>query len=647
MAFYDKFPYTNFQDLNLDWLAGQVGNVHNEALNAQASAEQAAAHEQGAGEQATNAANAANEAAQAQQRAQQAEAQAASSAAGVTNAVNQINTNTERIDNILVSGTPTEGNAELIDIRVGANGVTYPTAGDAVRGQYNALDAENDLIRENLTRYNSYIISEDDMSYPYNVTRYGLTFSTGTNDPFKRFQVVGTATQAFSLNMISGSATSAPSWFIPGKRIYVDVPEVNGIFTRVYAYFQDGTRETKDFYRPGVFAVPDGTVGCYIQTFFEPNVSINTQYYIRICGSLPNSMIDSAEPLVVNNNFYNYENTYNVTATPEITADEVYYLAPSEDPTTDRTADIAAVLAANHIVKLGSGTYRVRNLDLTDNDTIIGCGNNTVIELDPDASVGYAIKLSWYNRVENVMISGGDTDYHLIEEAGYRYGIMFEGNVTPSGVLTDLPRYCDISNVFIKNFSGAGIECRNSGTPEFTNLQIVNCRMMWNHIGIDIARRSEYHNIANCSINDNYIGIVNNGGNNTFTNCNITRNVTGILMDNSSGDMYNNSHGAYIGCKINHNGANNDGYAVRMNGMENGMIFSGCNIWYGAIEIVNCRGVIMNNMNCGNQSINVRNSSTLILTGNMYLNPPTVNKDANCTVVFNNCYTQSGNVVNP
>lgn len=47
----------------------------------------------------------------------------------------------QRLDNLIPEGTPTQGNAELIDIRVGADGVTYPDAGSAVRGQVTAINS--------------------------------------------------------------------------------------------------------------------------------------------------------------------------------------------------------------------------------------------------------------------------------------------------------------------------------------------------------------------------------------------------------------------------------------------------------------------------------------------------------------------------
>lgn len=49
-----------------------------------------------------------------------------------------------RIDSLIANAGDTDGNAELLDIRIGFDGVTYPTAGDATRaiGQYMATENE-------------------------------------------------------------------------------------------------------------------------------------------------------------------------------------------------------------------------------------------------------------------------------------------------------------------------------------------------------------------------------------------------------------------------------------------------------------------------------------------------------------------------
>lgn len=57
----------------------------------------------------------------------------------------------ERIDNLVANNNPTEGNSELLDIRVGADGKTYPNAGNAVREQVNSL--KEDLEELPLKKY--------------------------------------------------------------------------------------------------------------------------------------------------------------------------------------------------------------------------------------------------------------------------------------------------------------------------------------------------------------------------------------------------------------------------------------------------------------------------------------------------------------
>lgn len=66
-----------------------------------------------------------------------------------TNLANEQNTLSNRMDTFTsLSSGSTTGDAELQDIRVGANGVTYPNAGDAVRGQYSQLKEDLSGISE-------------------------------------------------------------------------------------------------------------------------------------------------------------------------------------------------------------------------------------------------------------------------------------------------------------------------------------------------------------------------------------------------------------------------------------------------------------------------------------------------------------------
>ena len=80
-----------------------------------------------------------------------------------------------RIDNIITNGTPTEGNTELIDIRTGADGTTYSTAGEAVRTQINNLNENIGVISWAFKVHGYYDITNGQFK---NVTRFTTGYAS-------------------------------------------------------------------------------------------------------------------------------------------------------------------------------------------------------------------------------------------------------------------------------------------------------------------------------------------------------------------------------------------------------------------------------------------------------------------------------------
>lgn len=152
MAFYDKFPYTNFQELNLDRIIEKIGDIDRAVEESTAQAEASADSAATAAEQAAAASASASTANNAASSIQGRLYQITANQENIEQNRSDIATLGTRVDQILVSGTPTEGNAELIDIRTAANGTVYPLAGDAVRGQVTNL--QNQINAVNTSREN-------------------------------------------------------------------------------------------------------------------------------------------------------------------------------------------------------------------------------------------------------------------------------------------------------------------------------------------------------------------------------------------------------------------------------------------------------------------------------------------------------------
>ena len=129
---FNEYPYTDFHEMNTDWVISKIKNVETAEANTKQYAEDADAAKIAAQDARDIAIQAKDDAVEAKDDAESARDAAESF---VQNTADQLNLLQSRVDNIIPDGTQTAGNTELLDIRVAYDSTTYTSAGDAVRAQ--------------------------------------------------------------------------------------------------------------------------------------------------------------------------------------------------------------------------------------------------------------------------------------------------------------------------------------------------------------------------------------------------------------------------------------------------------------------------------------------------------------------------------
>lgn len=153
MGYYD-FPHTRNYDTDLgyiiDWLKTNKNKIEENTAITIEKALTATEEAIKAYNSATSSSNSATSASNSATLALELKNQTEALKNLMQDKINQIDTNTDRINNLATidqGSITTTADTELVDIRVGANGITYPSAGDSVRGQVNEL--KSDLINVN------------------------------------------------------------------------------------------------------------------------------------------------------------------------------------------------------------------------------------------------------------------------------------------------------------------------------------------------------------------------------------------------------------------------------------------------------------------------------------------------------------------
>lgn len=597
------------------------------------------------------------------------------------------NTLTQRMDTFasLPAGS-TSGNAELLDIRVGANGITYNSAGASVRNQFyqsmrmlgttpsfNTCDAEignsiwfisssgGTLVVPDFPLgepgYLATIYVNANISYQFALPYYG---SLATQHMMYRSRVGGT--YSAWREILDSDSPDVLRYIGVGTLTSCDDADRTGIY---FVGSEGGVLSVPDFplNSPGYLQTiyVSATIACQFAYPYQDDKPI--MYRSQRAGTWGNWRAalggGSTETIIqqVSNDTYN--NTYNISATPTITTDSNGWLQPVDTESLDETGktdmgpSIMAMLTSTGYCHLAPGIYYISTpIDMPTGSLLEGCGDDTIIRLLQSVGSGYIARMHTKSTIKAVRFSGAYSQLDVSSaDIGGRKGVIYIGNrdgnhpeITPTTCTC-----CMIENCFFENLD-SGIYGYNAGGGLQEGLVVNDCYIKRCKAGINIDYWTEYCKFTNVVTFQCHYACINNGGNNVFTACTF-HGVEGFRIDNSSGTKTNAAHGTCNGCTFNHIDNLNPltplggGYAVKVIDTTAGFIFSNCQFWYSKPYVESSKGVQFSNCEFGGSaSIETSGSDPVFFDGCLFQSTP-VNTLLSPTV-FNNCYTYAGAQVN-
>lgn len=494
---------------------------------------------------------------------------------------------------IMTTKTNKELSEELAELQTAYNSGEYPSASDAVQAQFGSL----------LNNYN-YDFSGETL-IPWSIVSSTGKWTTGSSVLFRSY-CIELPKNVVSIKVTAGAKTT----FFALLDTY-SYPPTSGD----YPDYADGT---------GRISVVANTSVSYM---------IDDDMHYLFVGAI-NSDGDDNLPTV----------TMYAPKGSIIDVEGITYLQPTGDQ-TDRADEIEALLTSTGVCNLGKGDFYVSGIEMPSGSIISGCGKSTRVIMVSGVSSGAVIKMASNCTVSDVTIRGSASGISVSSTVRNLHGILWEGTYTSISGDGEAPTRGTISNVYILYCKGGGITCHGTGTGISNCLNVVNTFINTCDAGINIDFLSEFHRFTNVDCRGCYYGCIDNGGNNTFSNCGFSKNMVGLLMDDSNGQSPNNSHGTFSNCVFNHSGSNNDGYAMRILGMDSGEVFVGCQVFFGKIEVSGSTGILFSSCNIKDGTTFEFTNANVIFVGDVFGGQPTKTETGTNTITVANCYLRDGTPV--
>lgn len=172
----------------------------------------------------------------------------------------------------------TAGNAELLDIRIGADGVTYDSAGDAVRGQYGELDSQ-------LEAFNSKRILDTTTLSGRDLSDAGVRYQWASNGVCT---VTGTST-GYSWDTIYRDTVLFPDGYVAGGDVYVRYTGT-GCYFQLLTYTGGSWTQFARIRKSQIVHIPEDAVGLWIRLTVSQGTVVNETVYPVVYSAMPNSI---------------------------------------------------------------------------------------------------------------------------------------------------------------------------------------------------------------------------------------------------------------------------------------------------------------------------------------------------------------------